>query len=768
MPAAAPQGFVRVTDLHNAYGFMDQPSFAGTDRLADLGYTNTFESDGICYDPVLQAVYAEPMFVPHHNLRSNTDWLGLVYDDEDELTETVMPADETARDGLPAYPSLFWTLIGKTVQTDFETIIFAPHEYTGLRAALTPGKQHDPANLGFLAECTLPDPTVGLYLFKRQAEGDDQGGNRLLAFDLYVDTGVCYSIRYVGGVGIELWLVDGETSTRIGTIQSTQSAAAVIGQERARTEEMHRYSPIVHLDHASTIVLLANKILQIWAEGAVKPFVVACDHDEFMKVQVRADGGRYCYFSVHPMMFRALARMVSNEHNAGFVRRASTEILYRVLPDDPRVTPSTAWEQGTEFRYGVDFANDVEGSYKGVNYARTSAIVRQVDFEIAPVVVRRNDIIAEYTMRECHINIRFDPVNFNIYSTCKLVMNNRQGEWKNGWAYDGGRGNRAVQIDLGWDLENGSQPRNRRFTGIGGLDWDYSRGPAPESTVVITCEDLSVICRDYPLMNVPWMDGWCHLYAIRYLARLSGIADDQMDFELCSDPFCSDPDHYHLPIGEGGHPLMYFSPGTTAWQAMNQIRSLTGHMLYFDVYGRLKYYPWVRTDPGPYKRTFYDQPAPGLDDFQAIERVGFSSSTRHIRTGVTVIGVDAYGPAWRPIISRRDNEDALYNKHYSGYVGYRRPWAKVDSIFATQEAADAARDAFFEVASTPYETLTLSNMLAMSDLYPLDVIGLFDSEIPSSEGAVAKAFFIVETTERFVATQTHRDYRMDVIGRWIV
>jgi len=772
-----PIGVMRVTDPHNAYGFQDQPGFTGTDRISDLSYVNAYEQEYMRYDPVARCCYAEPMFVPHHNLRaSGTELTGWVTSRDGQL-DPVYVQEEQLRLGLPDYPLLRWSLVAKSAQTDLVSVICAPLDYTGLRAQLTPGKEHDATGISFTVACNLPSGTRGIYAFKRMSAGREAvatNKDRNLSFELWVSSDRYYRIDYSNPFGMRLYEYKDGRLRPISKLASTQSFAEAVGQERYVEREHGSWAPVVDIDQTAFAVLLVNGLLQIWMHGQAQPVVINSEFEYFSKMRVIGKGGSYVYFSVHPMCFATNAYLVANERNVGFVRRSSTPIRYRVhatkIPEGSSATASTAWEQGQEFRYKLNIQNRQIGTYKGQGYARDTAVVTGVTYEIAPYSVRRLDAVGEFrNLREVRIVTSFDLQNLNIYSRATVVMNNRHGEWREGWPYGDGRGkgNRAVSIDLGWQRIDGVWTINRRFTGIGGLDMDYGRGAAPESTVRIECEDLSCIPREYPLMSCPWMDGWCHYYAIRYLAWLSGITDAQMEFEYCGDPYCSNPDHYHLPIGDGLNPRMYFPPGTTVWQAMNRIRALTGHVLFFDAFGKLKYYPWIRTAPGPFKRLFFDGPDPRLDPFQVIEQASFARSTRSVRTGVTIVGVNAYGPAWDPILAHRSNPAALYDRNSPNYKGFRSPLAWADPMFANRQYAEEAADAVNILTSLPGETISIT-MLGMSDLFPLDVIGIYDSKMPTSDGSRCKAFFITQTVETFVATRAEKIYRMQIDGRWIV
>lgn len=772
MPVNLPIGNMQVTDTHNAFGFMDQPGFQGTDRISDIGFVNAYDQDCMRYDNVAKCVYAEPIFVPHHNLKTKSDFIGRMG------LEQIEGFAEEPRIELPEYPSIHWDTV-PGINTDFLSCVLAPLDYTGQKVQLTPGQEHDPAGLSFTATCEdLPDGTRGFYCFKRMSSGSEVSDEtRSLYFRFYVSDTRYWQLEYSNPRGLRLTEVNGSTTRQITRMASTQSYSELTGQEKYLAYEHSDVSPVVHIEQTAIVVLLLNKFIQIWVHGQAQPLVISCPNfDEFTKVIVGGSGGRYAYFSVHPMCFAKNAYMVANEKQVGFVRRSSTPIEYDVvsasIPLGCSVEASTALEQGTEFRYKIKISNPSAGTYKGVNYSRKTASATGVTYQIAPHFIRRNDDIGEFIIRSAAITTMFDMHQLNITQKATIVVNNRQGEWREGWPYGPdhtGKGNRAITLNLGWkNQDTGDWTANRRFTGIGGLDMSYSRGTAPESTVTITAEDLSCIPREYPLMNCPWMDGWCHLYAIRYLGWLCGLSDDQMDFEYESDPFCTNPDHYHLPMGEGMNPRMYFPGGTTGWAAMNKIRQLTAHVLYFDINGKLKYYPWVRTSPGPFKRVFYDNNAPGLDPFQAIEQIGFSRSTRSVRTGTLIVGVDAYGPNWDPLIAHRENIEALYDKYSANYKGFRSPMAWADPMFAIQSYAEEAADAVNALVSLPVETVNMLLRLAMSDLYPLDVIGIYDSKMPTNAGVLFKAFFITQTVENFTATKTQKDYSMSLSGRWIV
>lgn len=773
-----PIADIRYTDVHNAFGFAVQPGYSGTDRLVDLGFTNTYENAFVRYDSVLNAAYAEPLFVPHHNLR-----LAIGGTQSDEVPWPTQPTlnaiqwrvDSTGSDanGTKCYLS---------------SRVMEPWKYTGLYARMKSEKTRD-ANMVFQLSTldgdgvpTL-DPVKGFHVFKRHNASKT---GAVMKFQFFVDSTTGYELVFEAGRGVLLNQItlDGETETivPIYNVRTSSGLPQSLGQEQTgqQHDNFAGYKPVARVDQTSATLQLLGGMLQVWIHGQVRPLVVRTNATTFQWARVKGSGGRYAYFSIHPICFYANAYMVSNERNVGFVPSNSTPVSYLVVTDPliTGVTVSTIWSMGTEFRYQVTWNNPSAYSYQPspdespIPFSYTTDIVRSVSYRIAPIFIRRADMDRQILPQQANISITFDPQNLTIYSRATLVFPNRHGEWRDGWRDSGGgKGNRAMRIDLGWRTGTGAWVMNRRFTGIGGIDKNYHRGVPPDSTVTLTCDDLSVIPRENPMMNAPHMDGWCHLYAMRYLAWSAGIVDDQLDFEYCNDPFCTIASHYHLPMGEGNRPLVYFPPGTTHWAAMQRIRKLVGYAMYFDAYGKMRYYPWSRTSPGPYLRTYYEGNDFRFDSSgipcQTIQDMTYNTSTEPVRTGVTVVGIDAYGPLWQPIVAHRENEDAIYDPYYAGYKGFRSPFGWADSMFANQTYADDAADTAFSVLSRPYETVGLE-MLSQVDIFPLNVLGIVEAKTPASVNGIPKAFFVTGTRENIVRTREHNDYRMQVAGRWIV
>lgn len=784
-PKLLPIANCAITDVQNEFGFQEQPGANSTDRLSDLGFSNSYEHNHIRYDAISSVLHAEPFFVPWHNLRTKKDLVGYIIDEDFSDLTPMEYDDEVLADGMPEYPVLRWDLNEKSYGSDLYTCGLYPLEYMTMKAVQTRGKEQEQL-LSISTSATLigdPDDDIalkarGFYIFKRHSLGNDTASatdNRTLDFVFYLSDTHYYTLRYRGGHETRI-IEDKDGRTKdVGSVPTSQSMSEAVGGEEW-DRKTHNYLPYAKAGQTAAIVQLMNGILQVTLHGQTTPICIYVGQDVenyFSKVEVNITGGKYCFFSVHPMCYHADAYFTSNEHEIGFVRNSATPITYKVglvnTATDCDAGCVTDWEQGSQFRYKLSLTNNIEGTYKDFDYAFDTPLVRQITWRVAPITTKRADMVWTPNIRQATVTHRFDISNLTIQSSANVVFNNRHGEWKDGWPYDGGGGNRAIGIEAGWvDLTTSYSLVGRRFTGISNTK-SYVVNRAPESTVAVSCRDLGMLPQTVPMISPPWMDGWCHLYAMRYILWLSGVTDASMDFEYCGDPFCTNPQHYHLPTGEGGRPQMYFAPGTMGWAAMLRIRELTGHVMYFDAFGKFHYYPWNRLSPGPQKRLFFEQSGSTLYNiYQLATQMSYTESTESVRSGATVIGVDAYGPHWRPVVAHQANNDAINNKYARNYKGFRCPAVWVDSRFATLDYADQAAVSLMAVLSMPSEDISLSLEAGMADLYPMDVIAIIDSKTPASIGGIPKLFFITQTVDTISADKSQFRYSQQIQGRWIV
>jgi len=776
-----PKTSVGVTDLHAAFGFAEQAGYARTDKVADLGLMNVYESEAMSYNNVLDCIHANPALpiLPHHNLI------------ECDTLEERWGAAEAAN--LPVYPCLPLHVILQSETTELTNPQFDRLEYHGIHAMLAHAARNDPAGLKLVLGTTHELDTEGFTVLKRHVVGDmlTQTSRFVIQLDCNDGDEQQVEVRFTMAKGIEVYRIDllGNKEYLAGRLRSTDSQERTVAFETQREEdEGWDWAILKSVDQTAISLMLLNGVLLVWMHGDQTPLAVSLVQaatglatvTKFSAIRLYADGGRYLYASIHPIKFATTAYMIGPEHNTGFVRDQNTPVQYiaHVHLNGGEVTIEDALEIGTTFRYKVTITNpeegritlkDEDGNEVETPYASKTATCESVTPTISPIFLRSGAPTYPYVPRAVRLTMQFDWNNLTIYTQGNLTFPNRHGEWREGWPSDHGYGHRAMSIALGWlETTTGQWGLQRQFTGIAGGEISWDRQAAPESLVSVSVEDLSKIPREYELMNVPWMDGWCHYYAIRFLARLAGLTDEAMDFPYCESPDCSNPDHYHLPMGEGGKPLMYFPPGTPAWGAMLRIRKLVGYVMYFNALGRLRYYPWVRTSPGPFKRVYHEVYSPVEGNTGELTHFAYRRSTATIRNTFTILGVDAYGPLWRPVIAHRGDWRSIYDPSAPNYVGFRKPAAWSDTQFTNPEYADDAAQRIFDLLRLPSEEVSFGLALGDPEIFPLDVIAVVEYKSPVLAGGIPKAFFVTAVQHEMEMGMQHSRYTTVINGRWIV
>lgn len=235
-------------------------------------------------------------------------------------------------------------------------------------------------------------------------------------------------------------------------------------------------------------------------------------------------------------------------------------------------------------------------------------------------------------------------------------------------------GIKPIQIAMGY--QGGSSSDNALQTVFTGYvtKYNYARTSDNQSVCELTCEGIEKKIKEQFAVNLPFMDGWCHLGALYYLAREAGFADNEMLFY--EDPITGksitlrsllqgDPDalsggcfeghindtppgannisssqlHACLPLAVLGQesPNYNFTFGTKLWECMHKIREFSNFYLFCNAKGHLIYgAPQQVVQDSNY--TFVEVDTMG--NFNEIKRrLDVSSDTAEMRNAVFVQGI---------------------------------------------------------------------------------------------------------------------------------
>lgn len=482
--------------------------------------------------------------------------------------------------------------------------------------------------------------------------------------------------------------------------------------------------------------LVAQRLF-LYLEGMQKPMVLPADgHQSVVYALVTYRNFTDVVWHGAPVKYVPVGVWESADHALGFVPAVSPELFVHDAgsPSGTSVVATVLDPNTARYRLQLN-ASPSEGSVHGVSYSANTPAVRAVTFRYPAVEAGGFAPPRQVFPESITIQHLFDYDSLTVHSTASLVFHNMQGEWAE---FNAQTGQWGIAIDL-FSNWYGSA---RQFTGIAHRTGEVV-GESGISKFVLGCVDRSVQLRN-PRWNLPWMDGWNIYYALAFLAQLGGVALQDMAFApyVPPDPYIDygDPDNagaWFLPVGHAGTPLTRFS-GQELWSIMVKLTYTIGYMLFFDANGILQCRKF-RIPPGV-RRVFYesDRGAPN-----GCWQLSVHRSMEDVRNAVTVVGVDAFGPLWNPIVSHRQDNASIHNPFAPNYIGWEQPLVWADSLFASPQFASDAADALIAFLRHPSEVVTFTTWL-QPDLYPLDVIAI---EAPRF-GTAFKRYLVVGVQHR--------------------
>lgn len=487
--------------------------------------------------------------------------------------------------------------------------------------------------------------------------------------------------------------------------------------------------------------------------------------------QIKVVFNNVCYaeWYVHLTKWDTQSILQSKQHNIGFgppnLPTASVHLAHYV-PDVYEIDTNIA-NAGTLVSYTLTMTNDfgMQSTHGGAeSFADETVAVRAVSIHWDEVLRNMPGIGVELYPEDCLIHHQFSLDDLNIQSKATLVFNNYRelasvygdrfptapqmfwGEWS---AYNGLF---AIEIDVmtqmfstesGGDTLVYQSPWRRQFTGYANVESTTVRQQGGRTVYVMECQS-----RELPMMSakmaLPWMDGWNEYYAAAYLANISGVkrgtlTDTDLAFRdrVPASPFDDSPGGgaYFLPMGDGGMPLMKPAVGSKPWEFLGRIGRNSGFVRYFDVDGK---FHWEKFDPAAQKPDvvlYVDFHAhSGFQAENAVFEGSVHRSLRDVRNKVAVIGIDAAGPLWFPVVSVRTDTTSLYGNHsifwdmldpIANFMGFESAFVWADSQFANLPYAARAADEVFRVMRMPNASGRFTSWINL-DIAPGTWLGVVD------------------------------------------
>lgn len=427
-------------------------------------------------------------------------------------------------------------------------------------------------------------------------------------------------------------------------------------------------------------------------------------------------------FHAHPYKFVTSGIWESADHQLGFAPLNNPSFTIdgaQAFPTNTAVSatlvdPITA-------KYQLSLTSTKTGTWMNEDYADFTPTVRAVNFSYARIARQYYGAATILQPESLNVQHNFDYNSLQIHSNASMTFNNNRGQFS---SFFNNAGQNAVDITLqSSHIMPGIQMQ--AFSGIGNRV-SSMRGAHGSSMFTMEAFDRSVQLEN-PRWALPWMDGWNEFSVQYYLSQLGGIHPDQMGYApyIPPDQFNVDLGDefgnpaWYLPVGAAGTALTRFS-GINLWDIKSRIAFAAGKMLYFDAYGVEQYRKFL--GPATFvKRTFFEDDSSGYP--LGCHSLSIHRSLEDVRNQVTVVGIDAFGPLWNPIVSHYSDDASINDPYAFNHIGYPQPIVWADSMFANTQFAEAAAQRLIAYLRMPTLHVQFSTWLN-PDIYPLDTIGV--------------------------------------------
>lgn len=469
------------------------------------------------------------------------------------------------------------------------------------------------------------------------------------------------------------------------------------------------------------------------------------------RVRVRAEGIRSLYSGISPMMWLTEGDGETSDSDLGFVPvNTPTPVVHyafagyglgytrnAVAGTTVEITPLlNDGGPNSRVRIGFKLKGTKAGTYNGVDYAKATAMVRAVSLKFKEQVREPFGIETQIYPESIRTTESLDFDNLKIDRSASMTFNNMswvsklvQGAPDYFWGQVlNSRGAVAVAIEVKKEYYTekdefiDSTDWFRLFTGYGDLQSVVTIDAGGISKYQMICHDR-VVSFNSPQFALPWADGWNIFAAAAYYANLGGVKQgDVLDSDLnfiqyvpptpYEDYGSPEGPAYFLGQGTGGSPLFKPQPGQTPWQNLDRIGKQAGYLRYFDRYGKFSFEKFeLHSTTLPY-RIFSIVDNVKLGVYGVHDSAIFSGSVNRdlttVRNRVTLIGIDAYGPLWNPIVAHRSDEDSIYTPANDVFeitqannIGMPMGFVWIDSQFANTDYASSTADAIFDLVRYP-------------------------------------------------------------------
>jgi hypothetical protein len=777
-------------DMESAFPAQTQPAIAMTDFMRDLTPNAVAARDRFKIDPQLHCGFAQPIFIPHNQVSGAS---GVVFvDDGDHL--------------LAGVPNVTWsaiTITGSYAGQAFANKSWFTQEYDIKDAT---GDSADTLSVSATATALMAQGFV--LMLSRNIFG---------GLDPTATTTPYWECRFT--IGDRLYSVRGGTTdfARLGrsddggaTWKTLNAKLRVGGNSVAHMGNVY---PASNAELIAVEVFTINSKLMVSVGGAASAIVLQLpDPTPYPTVtEVTVNAAYFSQFGwhLHPYKFACVATMTSAQKQLGFL---PTSLLYSVtsvvgghnLADGAHYT-----EIGSTITVGTDGGLSATpqydlmienppatlSPYAGTAYANKTAAISRVTLR-TPSLSR----VYPYTPQpvvpqEIVESISFDPSSLQIRHSLSITMDNFKGiDWL--WQQYGirGYGNQHIAFRCGWQHMQGGPDGGigwQHFYGYA-TSYQFSRGSGGAARLTMSCTDQMQQLEDVLIAAPADVDGFNHYSAMALYLMNAGITPLQMAFAhlvptisgrtLLSEPGGAidpygvapgdpTPGGYTLPYGTGMHPWTPIDRTLPILALLQPIQKVTGYLLYVDAFGFFRYEPWIPPSAIGPKRTFtetatdgWGQPGGALTEMFDLT---ITSSTDSTRNQTILVGIDAFGPEWAPIVEKRRDEPSIFTAPGDlpprNHISYPKSVIWTDARFANPQFASDSADRLHAMVRLPDYTANFSCWL-QPDLFPMDVIYVDDWK----SNSLGVPFYVLSVVNRMSVLGDNLTLRSQIGGKYLI
>lgn len=777
------QALVGIEEFQNAFPVTLQPAIAQADYVTNFTENSTTSSYGVKVDPLINALYPHPVFIPFNQTYSGST--------------SIVDNGVYVRSGLP---SIAYDSIDLSGPGTIQAFAYRPWSYQHYDVLCTNESSAD--QMKFLAHATVSTAGFAAFISKNHWQNIAVNPENTAFWSIkWVVDGTWFRVHCEAQKPPQLDVApDGEEWRTINAkLRDNSSPVSTMGNSSP-----HSNNDAIYLE-----VLALNGQLEVSLGGSSSPFIVALQNPYPEITEVQFEAQNFTQFSphLHPIQFTNDMELQSADKTFGSVPitpyrfAVSTPLNSQSLQDGQTFTENgwtisisaiNGWSGIPRYLLGASIRPDAK--YNGAGYTSKPLAICRIQmildgvFHINPYNPRA------ITTRAIRESIRFDPSKLSISHTMQVTLSNFAGiDW---WEENYGlrrSGNQHITMRLGWQHMNPE--------GDGGVGWQhfygiitgrrFLQGPgAAGTTLTLTCVDQMQQLQDVLIGNPPNMDGWNHYAGVAWYAMAARLSPLQFGFAAMVptinggnmldnpgdpiDPFAYsayDPDPYFLPLGEGLHPWSPRDRSLPCLSGILQIRAATGFLLFIDRHGYLRYEEWIPPLSQPVYKYFNEVPTSDVyadgGDLSEMFSLEFRTSTDDTRNQVVTVGINSYSSDWDPIVIKREDPYSIYvpdgvTPPYN-YVGYPKAFTWLDSRFANSLFADRANANMFRFMSLPELSVSGTSWL-QPDVFPLQTIGVNNGRA----GTGGIPFYVMGIDNTVSAMGGNFEFSSSFSGRFLI